>query len=68
MTASLARVSSRVSRSWMNHEVGDLLDDGQRVGQPVGPEGLPERVDLVFQFAGDHSWPRFSQFVEFKKL
>jgi hypothetical protein len=52
----------------MNHEVGDLLDDGQRVGQPVGPEGLPERVDLVFQFAGDHSWPRLSQFVEFKKL
>lgn len=50
------------------HEVGDLLDDGQRVGQPIGPEGLPERVDLVFQFAGAHSWPRLSQFVEFKKL
>ena len=50
------------------HQVSDLLNNGQRIGQPAGPEGLPERVDLVFQFAGDHSWPRLSQFVEFKEI
>ena len=43
----------------MNHEVGDLLDDRQRVGQPAGPEGLPERVNFAFQFAGDHSGSAF---------
>ena len=41
------------------HEVGDLLDDRQRVGQPAGPEGLPERVNFAFQFAGDHSGSAF---------
>jgi len=33
---------------------GDLLDDFERVGDPPGPEGVPDSVDLVFQFTVDH--------------
>ena len=38
-------------------QVGDLLDDLQRVGDAAGPEGVPDAVDLALQLAGDHSMP-----------
>ena len=36
------------------HEVGHLLHHVQGVGDAAGPEGLPEAVDFVSQFASDH--------------
>ena len=35
-------------------QIGDLLDDLQRVGNAARPERVPELVDLVAQFAGQH--------------
>jgi len=35
-------------------QVGDLLDDFQRVGDAAGPEGIPDSVDLALDFAGHH--------------
>ena len=29
-------------------QVGDLLDDFERVGDAAGPEGVPDAVDLAF--------------------
>ena len=41
-------------------QVGDLLDDFQRVGDAAGPEGVPDAVDLVTDFVGEHNcWLRF---------
>ena len=37
-------------------QVGDLLDDLQRVGDAAGPEGVPNAVDLALQLTGDHSF------------
>jgi hypothetical protein len=36
-------------------QVGDLLDHLQRVGEPARPEVVPDAVDLVAQFACQHS-------------
>ena len=36
------------------HEVGHLLHHVQGVGDAAGPEGLPEAVDFVSQFACQH--------------
>jgi hypothetical protein len=38
-------------------QVGDLLDDFQRVGDAAGPEGVPEGVDFGADFAGEHESP-----------
>ena len=35
-------------------QVGDLLDDFERVGDPPGPEGVPDAVDLIAEFTGEH--------------
>jgi len=35
-------------------EVGDLFDDLGGVGDAAGPEGVPDAVDLVADFAGEH--------------
>jgi hypothetical protein len=35
-------------------QVGDLLDDFERVGDPAGPEGVPDAIDLAAQLAGQH--------------
>ena len=35
-------------------QVGDLLDDYERVGDTAGPEGIPESVDFTADFAGEH--------------
>ncbi|SST08196.1 Uncharacterised protein [Acinetobacter baumannii] len=37
------------------HQVADLLDYGQRVGDAAGPEFFPELVDIVANFSGEHS-------------
>jgi hypothetical protein len=31
-------------------QIGDLLDDFERVGDPPGPEGVPDAVDLIAKF------------------
>ena len=36
------------------HQEGDLLDDGERIGDAAGPEIGPELVDSAFQLACDH--------------
>ena len=36
------------------HQERDLLDHGQRIGDPALPEFRPERVDAPFQFSRDH--------------
>jgi hypothetical protein len=33
-------------------EVGDLFDDFEGVGNAAGPEGVPDCVYLLFDFAG----------------
>jgi len=35
-------------------EIGQLLDNGKRVGNSPGPHGVPDAVDFGFCFAGDH--------------
>jgi hypothetical protein len=35
-------------------QVGDLLDDLQRVGDTAGPEGIPDAVDLALEVTCDH--------------
>lgn len=35
-------------------QVGELLDDGERIGDAAGPEGVPDAVDFGFDFACDH--------------
>ena len=35
-------------------QIGDLLDDFQRIGNPAGPEGIPDLIDLVTNFVGEH--------------
>jgi hypothetical protein len=35
-------------------EIGDLLDHLQRIGDAARPEIIPDRVDLVAQFTGEH--------------
>ena len=35
-------------------QVGELLDDGEGVGDAAGPEGVPDAVDFGFDFASDH--------------
>lgn len=35
-------------------QVGELLNDGNRVGNAAGPEGVPNAVDVVFEGAGNH--------------
>src|SRR5262249_15050842 len=36
------------------HQVGHLLNDGQRIGDPAAPEIVPEFIDARLQFAGNH--------------
>src|SRR5690606_31991033 len=38
------------------HEEGDLLDDGERIGNAAGPEVGPEGVDTTLEFACDHTF------------
>lgn len=35
-------------------QVGELLDDGERIGDAAGPQGVPDAVDFGFDFASDH--------------
>ena len=36
-------------------QIGDLLDDLERVGDPAGPEGISDAIDLVLDLAGKHT-------------
>ncbi|MNO92433.1 hypothetical protein D3C76_840080 [compost metagenome] len=36
------------------HQVADLFDHSQRVGDTASPEFFPEFVDIVADFAGEH--------------
>ena len=36
-------------------QVGELLDDRERVGDAPGPHGVPYAVDAGFDFSGDHA-------------
>ncbi len=35
-------------------QVGELLDDGERIGDAAGPQGVPDAVYFGFDFASDH--------------
>ncbi len=35
-------------------QIGELLDDGERIGDAAGPEGVPDAVNFGFDFASDH--------------
>ena len=35
-------------------QVGELLDDGERIRDAAGPHGVPDSVDLGLQLTGDH--------------
>ena len=35
-------------------QVGELLDNGDWVGNAAGPEGVPDAVNVVFEGAGNH--------------
>lgn len=51
--ALLQRVE--VVEPFQEQEIGDLLNHLQRVGNPAGPEAIPDPVDLVAEFASQHS-------------
>lgn len=42
------------------HQIGDLLDDAQRVHKTTRRKGIPKTVDFVFQFPCNHSTVPFS--------
>jgi hypothetical protein len=44
----------QVVQAPQEEQVGDLLDDLQRVGDAAGPEGIPDSVDLASDFTGHH--------------
>ena len=46
------------------HEVADLLDDGDRIGDAAGVELQPEGVDLGFEAVGNHEIVLSGLFVE----
>ncbi len=43
-------------------QVGELFDDGERVGDAAGPHGVPDAIDFGFEFAGDHCFPTVGEF------
>ena len=36
------------------HQEGNLLDNGERVGDAAGPEFRPQTVDIILELIGDH--------------
>jgi hypothetical protein len=44
----------QVVQTAQEEQVGDLLDDLERVGDAAGPERVPDAVDLVLDFTSDH--------------
>lgn len=38
-------------------QVGELLDHRDGVGDAAGPEGFPDFIDLVAEFACEHGYP-----------
>ena len=45
-----------VVQNFDEHEVGDLLNHRQRIGHAGRPEDVPNAIDFVFQFAGNHTY------------
>jgi len=50
----LLGVDLQVVQALDEQQVGDLLDDLERVGDATGPEGVPDAVDLALEVTGDH--------------
>jgi hypothetical protein len=44
----------QVVQTAQEEQIGDLLDDLERVGDAAGPECVPNAVDLVLDFTSDH--------------
>ncbi len=44
----------QVVEALQEQQVGDLLDDLERVRDPTRPEGVPDAVHLVAEFTGEH--------------
>jgi hypothetical protein len=42
----------QIVKATEEQQVGDLLDDLERIGNAAGPEGIPDAVDLIADFAG----------------
>src|SRR5439155_12558506 len=44
----------QVIQTTQEEQVRDLLDHLERVGDAAGPECVPDAVDLILDFTGDH--------------
>ena len=45
-------------------QIGDLLDDFQRIGNSPGPEGIPDLINLVTNFVRQHNMCSLELFLE----
>ena len=43
-----------ITQPFQEKEIGNLLDDFERVGDAARPESIPERVDFAADFTGKH--------------
>lgn len=55
----IERSSHRGHQQPSAHEKGNLLDNGERVGDAAGSEFSPELVDFVAEFSSNH-WAAIS--------
>jgi hypothetical protein len=44
----------QVVEAFEEEQIGDLLDDFERIGNATSPEGIPERVNFAADFAVEH--------------
>ena len=44
----------QIVEAFEEQQVGDLLDDFERIGDAASPEGIPECVNFAANFAGEH--------------
>ena len=41
-------------KAFYEEQVSDLFNDFQRIGNPAGPEGIPDLIDLTTNFVRQH--------------